>query len=338
MIRVGIIGGTSYTGEESIKLLLRHPHAKVTVVTTRQEACQAVGDMFPSLRNRIDLTTEQMDLDRFVERVDVAFCCLPHHVSMGIVPALLKAGLKVVDFSADYRIRDLAVYEKYYDKHTDPENVAQAGFGLPELFRASLKNKQLIANPGCFPTGASLALAPLLKHGLIATDRIIVNSVSGVSGAGRKAVLMYHLPEMNENLFAYAPGGTHRHSPEIKQICSDVAGKPVNILFQPHVVAIDRGIVTTTYSQPTKTLSAKDLLDLYHSFYKGEQFIRLLNAPPTMKAVAHTNFCDIFPTVSTDGSTVIVFSAIDNLIKGAAGQAIQNLNIISGINESEGLL
>jgi len=194
MIRVGIIGGTSYTGEESMKILVRHPQAKVTVVTTRQENCEAVGDMFPSLRSRIDLKTEQKNLERFVERVDVAFCCLPHHVSMEIVPSLLKAGLKVVDFSADYRIRDVAVYEKYYDKHTDPANLAVAGFGLPELFRDQLYNKQLIANPGCFPTGASLALAPVLANGIISTDGIIVNSVTGVSGAGRKATLMYHLP------------------------------------------------------------------------------------------------------------------------------------------------
>jgi N-acetyl-gamma-glutamyl-phosphate reductase len=338
MIRVGIIGGTSYTGEESMKILLRHPQAKVTVVTTRQETCEAVGDMFPSLRNRTDLKTEQMDLDSFAKRVDVAFCCLPHHVSMGIIPSLLKVGLKVVDFSADYRIRDAAVYEKYYGKHTDLENLAHAGFGLPELFRASLPGKQLIANPGCFPTGASLALAPVLARGIVQTDQIIINSVTGVSGAGRKAVLMYHLPEMNENIFPYAPGGTHRHSPEIRQICSDVAQKPVNILFQPHVVAIDRGILTTTYSKPIKSVTSQELLDLYREFYANEPFIRVLKAPPAMKAVAHSNFCDIFPTVSADGETIIVFSAIDNLIKGASGQAVQNMNIMFGLKESEGLL
>jgi N-acetyl-gamma-glutamyl-phosphate reductase len=338
MIRVGIIGGTSYTGEESMKILLRHPRAQVTIVTTRQDHCEAVGDMFPSLRNRTDLKTEPMDLDKFVGRVDVAFCCLPHHVSMEIVPSLLKAGLKVIDFSADYRLRDQAVYEKYYDRHSDADNLAKAGFGLPELFRSKLAGKQLIANPGCFPTGASLALAPLLAEGLITTDQIIVNSVSGVSGAGRKPVLMYHLPEMNENLFAYAAGGTHRHSPEIKQICSDVAGREVNILFQPHVVAIDRGIVTTTYSKPAKPVSGQELIDLYLKFYRGEKFIRVLKAPPTMKAVAYSNFCDIFPAVSADGQTVIVFSAIDNLIKGASGQAVQNMNIICGFEESEGLL
>lgn len=338
MINVGIIGATGYTGEEAIKILLRHRQAKLTALTALPEECGEIGKIFPALRNCLDLNVEPLDLDAFAKKVDVALCCLPHKVSMSFVPKMLAAGLKVIDFSADYRLRDLAVYEKYYSKHTDPDNLAKAAFGLPELFRKDIVGKTLIANPGCYPTGASLALAPLLAEGLIEPDGIVDNAVSGASGAGRKAALAFHLPEMNENLFPYAVGGTHRHSPEINQICSDVAGKPVNVLFQPHVGAFDRGILSSIYARPTKPVTREMLADLYAKFYGKERFIRLLPTPPIVKAVARTNFCDLFPTVSADGKFVVIFSAIDNLIKGASGQAIQNMNIIFGISESEGLL
>lgn len=338
MIRVGIIGATSYTGEESIKILLRHPHVKLTALTSRSEKGGPIGETFASLRQSVDLSLELFDLEHFAQKVDVALCCLPHHVSMSLVPDLLKAGLKVIDFSADYRIKDLATYERYYDHHTDPENVAKAAFGLPELFRSQIPGKQLIANPGCYPTAISLGLAPLLAKGFIETDTIIVNAVSGVSGAGRKASLPYHFVEMSGNLFGYAAGGTHRHSPEINQICSNVAGETVSVLFQPHVACFERGILSTTYAKAKKALRQEELASLYREFYDKEFFVRVLETPPGIKAVAHTNFCDIFPSISTDGKTVIVFSAIDNLIKGASGQAIQNLNIICGFNETEGLL
>ncbi len=338
MVKVGIIGATGYTGEEAIKILLRHSQAKLTALTALPEECGAIGDIFPSLRKRIDIRVEPLDLPAFAKKVDVALCCLPHKVSMSLVPKMLAAGLKVIDFSADYRLKNLATYEKYYEKHTDPENLAKAAFGLPELFRSSIVGKQLVANPGCYPTSASLGLAPLLAEGLIETDNIIVNSVTGVSGAGRKASLTYHLPEMNENIFAYAPGGVHRHNPEINQICSDVAGKPVSVLFQPHVAAFDRGILSSIYARPKVSVSKEKLGELYSKFYNSEFFVRVLNGPPHLKAVTRSNFCDIYPTISVDGKTIIIFSAIDNLIKGASGQAIQNLNIICGFNESEGLL
>jgi N-acetyl-gamma-glutamyl-phosphate reductase len=338
VIKVGIIGATSYTGEESIKILLRHPQVEITSVTSRSEKGGPIGELFPTLRHRIDLELELFELDTFAKKVDVALCCLPHHVSMSLVPQLLDAGLKVVDFSADYRIKDLATYEKYYDKHTDPANIAKAAFGLPELFRKDIVGKNLVANPGCYPTATSLGLAPLLAKNLIETDTIIANAVSGVSGSGRKATLQYHIVEMADNLFGYAAGGTHRHGPEINQICSDVAGKPVSVLFQPHVGPFARGILSTIYARPTKAISADEILKLYQEFYKTEFFVRVLNAPPTLRAVEYTNFCDMFPTVSTDGKTVVIFSAIDNLVKGAAGQAVQNMNIICGFKESEGLL
>jgi N-acetyl-gamma-glutamyl-phosphate reductase len=253
---------------------------------------------------------------------------------MGFVPKLLNAGLKVIDFSADYRLKDVAVYEKYYVKHTDTENLKHAAFGLPELFRDRIKNATLVANPGCYPTGASLAIAPLLKNDLIETDSVIVNSVTGTSGAGNKPSGKFHFPNMNENLFPYGIG-THRHMPEIEQIASDVAGKNVTVLFQPHVGPFDRGILSTVYCQPKQQLSNDELSQLFHEFYAGEPFVRIRKDAPAVKDVAGTNYCHIF-TTSVKGR-IVSFSAIDNLVKGASGQAIQNMNIIFGIEEAMGL-
>jgi len=338
MIRIGIIGATGYTGEETLKILLRHRQFKATALTALPEECGAVDEIFPRLQGLFDLPVKPLDLDTFCEQVDAVFCCLPHKVSMQFVPKLLEAGLKVVDFSADYRLRDVAVYRKFYAEHTDAKNIAQAAFGLPELFYDQIAGKCLVANPGCYPTSAALGVAPLLAEGLIDLEGIVVNAVTGVSGAGRKPSLAYHFPEMNENLFAYAAGGVHRHGPEIDQICSDVAGKTVKTLFQPHVVGIDRGILSTIYARASQPTSANDLLDLYRRYYQGKRFVRVLDRPPTVKAVANTNFCDVYPTLSADKRTVVVFSALDNLIKGASGQAVQNMNILYGIDQAEGLL
>ena len=278
---------------------------------------------------------EPLDLDKLSELADVALCCLPHKVSMGFVPKLLDAGLKVVDFSADYRIKDVEVYEKFYVKHTDTENLKHAAFGLPELFREQIKGANLVANPGCYPTGASLAIAPLLKEGLIETDSIIVNAVTGSSGAGKNPSEKFHFPNMNENLFPYGIG-THRHSPEIEQIASDISGKKVNVLFQPHVGPFDRGILSTVYCQPKGKLDNEQLEKLYHEFYTNERFVRVCKNAPGVKDVAGTNYCHIFPTIVK--GTIVSFSAIDNLVKGASGQAIQNMNIIFGLDETLGLI
>ena len=227
MIRVAIIGATGYTAYESILILLRHPQAKVTYLTALPEECAPLTEVFPALQGRLDLPMEPVDLDKLAGCADVALCCLPHKVSMSFVPKLLAAGVKVVDFSADYRIRDVALYEKVYKvEHTDRENLARAAFGLPELFREKIAGAALVANPGCYPTAASLALAPLLRERLIDPADIYINAVSGVSGAGRKAALAFHFPEMNDNLFGYAVG-THRHMPEIEQILTQAAGQPV---------------------------------------------------------------------------------------------------------------
>ncbi len=334
MIRVAIIGASGYTGAESIKIILRHSEAELTYLTALPEECGAVEDVFPQFKGRCKMQIEPLDLDKLADLADVALCCLPHKVSMGFVPKLLDAGLKVIDFSADYRLKDVAVYEKYYVKHTDTENLKHAAFGLPELFRDRIKDATLVANPGCYPTGATLAIAPLLKEGLIETDGIIVNAVTGSSGAGKNPSEKFHFPNMNENLFPYGIG-THRHMPEIEQIASDVAGKDVTVLFQPHVGPFDRGILSTVYCVPKESLGDEQLDRLYRDFYAGEPFVRIRNDAPAVKDIAGTNYCHIFPAIVK--GRIVSFSAIDNLVKGASGQAIQNMNIIFGTEETLGL-
>ncbi len=353
MIRVAIIGATGYTGAESIEIILRHSRAQLVYLSALPEECGQVEQVFPQFKGRCKLSIEPLDFNKLKGSADVALCCLPHKVSMGFVPTFLDMGLKVIDFSADYRLKDPLVYEKFYKvKHTDTANLARAAFGLPELFRQQIKGKNLIANPGCYPTGALLALAPLLKKNLVETDSIIVNSVTGISGAGRNPSPKFHFPNMNENLFPYGIG-THRHMPEMEQIAAEVAGREVQILFQPHAGPFDRGILSTVYCQPVRhserpvrrslgeggseesQISTEQLAKLYTGFYAGEPFVQICGDAPGVKDVAGTNYCHIFPTFVK--GRVVVFSAIDNLIKGASGQAIQNMNIIFGLDETLGL-
>ena len=336
MVKVAIIGATGYTAYESINILLRHEQAQVTYLTALPEECGPVTQIFPALRGRLDLPVEPVDLDKLSECADVALCCLPHKVSMQFVPKLLSAGVKVVDFSADYRLHNIALYEEVYQvPHTDKTNVARAAFGLPELFRDKIVGAELVANPGCYPTAAVLALAPLLRKKLIAPDDIVINAVSGVSGAGRKAALPFHFPEISNNLYGYAVG-THRHMPEIEQILTDFVDTAIGVLFQPHIVSMDRGIGESIYCQPLKDMTQNELDELFSDFYAEEPFVRVLNYPPKTKDVTGTNFCDIYAT--TAKGKVVVFSAIDNLIKGASGQAVQNMNIICDLPETMGLL
>ena len=336
MKRVAIIGATGYTAWEAMRILLVHPQAEVTYLTALKEECGPVAEAFPALEGRLEMEIEELDLDRLASKADVALCCLPHKASMSYVGRLLGAGLKVVDFSADYRMRDASLYEQVYQvKHVDRENLAQAAFGLPELFRDQIVGAKLVANPGCYPTAASLALAPLLKEGLVAADDIVVNAVSGVTGAGRKASLAFHYPEMSQNLFAYSIGA-HRHQPEIEQILRESTGQAAEVLFVPHVAAFDRGIAESIYCRPLKEVDGGDLLDLYDRFYADEPFVRVLPRPPKLKDVVGTNFVDVYP-MAVKGK-VAVFATIDNLTKGAAGQAIQNMNLICGLEETMGLI
>jgi len=336
MIRVAIIGASGYTGAESIKILLRHEQAELTYLTALPEECGAVGEVFPQFKGRCDLQIEPLNLDKLAEMADVVLCCLPHKVSMGFVPKLLDTGLKVIDFSADYRLRDVSIYEEFYKvKHSDTANLTRAAFGLPELFRDKIKGADLVANPGCFPTGAVLAIAPLLKEGLIRMDSIIVNAVTGASGAGKNPSEKFHFPNMNENFFPYGIG-VHRHMPEIEQIAGEIAGSVVKALFQPHVGPFDRGILSTVYAEPVKQISSGQLAQLYADFYDAEPFVQVLAGAPALKRVSGTNCCHVFPTCIK--GRIISFSAIDNIVKGASGQAIQNMNIIFGLQETLGLV
>jgi len=336
MVRVAIIGATGYTGAESIKIILRHPEAQVTYLTALPDECGALEQVFPQFMGRLHLPVEPLDFDKLSDLADVVLCCLPHKVSMGFVPKLLQYGLKVVDFSADYRIKNVDVYEKFYGvKHTDINNLGKAVFGLPEFFREKIKGADLVANPGCFPTGALLALAPLLKEDLIETDSVIVNSVTGSSGAGKNPSTKFHFPNMNENIFAYGIG-SHRHMPEMEQIAGQLAGTDVGILFQPHVGPFDRGILSTVYCRPKDSVSGDRLDRLYNDFYKSEPFVQVCDAAPAVKDVAGTNYCHVFPTVAK--GKILVFFFFFNLVKGASGQAIQNMNIIFGLDERLGLL
>jgi len=336
MIRVAIIGASGYTGAESIRLLLGHGEAELVYLSALPQECGPVAELFRQFKGRCDLQVEPLDIDKLSKLADVVLCCLPHKVSMQFVPRLLQAGLKVIDFSADYRLKDIGIYEKFYGvKHTDTANIARAAFGLPELFREKIKGVELVANPGCFPTAAALAFAPLLKEGLIETDSIIVNAVTGISGAGRNPSNTFHFPNMNENLFAYGIG-THRHTPEMEQIAAELAGKDVDILFQPHAGPFDRGILCSVYTRPRVKVSKDQLMQLYQQFYSKELFVQIIGSSPAVKDVAGTNYCHIFPTVVK--GWIVVFSAIDNLVKGASGQAVQNMNIVFGLDETLGLV
>jgi len=335
MVRVAVIGASGYTGAESIRIILGHSQAELVYLTALPQECGAVGEVFGRFKGRCSLQIETLDFDKLKGAADVALCCLPHKVSMGFVPELLNAGLKVIDFSADYRLRDTAVYEKFYNvKHTDKGNLENAVYGFPELFREQIKRADLIANPGCFPTGALLAVAPLLKEGLVETGSIIVNAVTGVSGAGRNPSDKFHFPNMNENLFAYGIG-SHRHMPEMEQIASQIAGSDVRILFQPHAGPFDRGILSTVYCVPKTEVDGEKLSQLYKDFYGDEPFVQICQSAPSVKDVAGTNHCHIYPTFVK--GKILVFSVIDNLVKGASGQAVQNMNIVFGLEETLGL-
>ncbi|MGB6045060.1 MAG: N-acetyl-gamma-glutamyl-phosphate reductase [Pirellulales bacterium] len=335
MTRVAILGATGYTALELIKILLRHPEVEISAVTSRQEGSPPLSAVHPSLTGRLELDLENLEPAQVAARADYVFSCLPHGISAAVVPALLDAGARVVDFSADYRLDDAEQYLQWYgSKHPDAARLPNVVYGLPELFREQIREATLVANPGCYPTSAILALAPMLQHGLIDPEDIIIDSKSGVSGAGRTPKMTTHYPECNESISAYNIG-RHRHTPEIDLILSKAAGKPVSVLFTPHLVPMDRGILTTTYSRPTGEVSEDELLQLYRDFYSDHPFVRIVRHLPATKDAAGTNYCDI--TVRIVRGRVLTISCLDNLIKGAAGAAVQNFNLMSGLPEAKAL-
>jgi N-acetyl-gamma-glutamyl-phosphate reductase len=335
MTKVAILGGSGYTAVELMKLLLRHPHAEIVAVTSRDP--QPVADYHPSLLGRIDLRCEPFDADALKAKgVQVAFGCLPHGTSMEAVGPLLERGIRVVDLSADYRLRDPNLYAEWYgESHQDTHNLARAVYGLPELYADEIRTAQLVANPGCYPQTAILGLAPLLAGKLIEPTGIIVDSKSGVSGAGRSPKLTTHFPECNESVSAYSVG-KHRHTPEMEQILSDVAGGAVQVIFTPHLMPMDRGILSTIYATPTRPTTDAELLSVFREFYAGKPFVRVRTGLPATKDTAHTNYLDL--TVRVVRGKVLVLAAEDNLVRGASGVAVQNFNLMFGYDERAGLL
>jgi len=334
-VKVAILGGSGYTAVELIKILLRHPHAGIAAVTSRQD--EHVADLHPSLLGRLDVRCEPFDADKLKAKgVQVAFGCLPHGMSMESIPQLLARGIRVVDLSADYRLRDPNVYQEWYkETHHDLANLAQAVYGLPEVYGDYINSAKLVANPGCYPQTAILGLAPLVARGLIEPTGIVIDSKSGVSGAGRTPKQAYHFPECNESVSAYAVG-SHRHTPEIEQALSDIAGKPISVIFTPHLMPMDRGILSTIYATPMRPVMEPELVELYRGYFAGQPFVRVRTNPPATKDTAHTNFLDL--CVKTVRSKVLVIAAEDNLVRGASGVAVQNFNRMFGFDERTGLL
>ncbi|MBD3345649.1 MAG: N-acetyl-gamma-glutamyl-phosphate reductase [Chitinivibrionales bacterium] len=338
-IKAGIIGATSYTGLELTRLLYRHPNTTIEFVASRSYAGKCFTEVFPQLKGICEKTLIAPD-DTDSYDIDCLFSCLPHAVSAPYILPFIQKGVKAIDLSADFRIKDIAEYEKWYGTtHPAPELLEKAVFGLPEHYRDAIAQAQIIANPGCYPTSILLPLLPLMKSkNLVVKAPIISDSKSGVSGAGRKLKLTSHFVEANENVSAYNVGRKHRHISEIDQELSIAADKPINIVFSPHLMPVSRGILSTIYIM-TDT-SAEECLSIAEKAYADEPFVRVRepNDIPCTKGVIHTNYCDFTFNGGEGGAPVIAVSAIDNLLKGASGQAVQNMNIMFGFKETDGLL
>jgi N-acetyl-gamma-glutamyl-phosphate reductase len=334
-VKVGVIGATGFTGEKLIELLLRHPKVEIKYLSAKLDKELKFSQVFPKFKNRLDLVCKNLNLTQAANSADILFLALPHRISLEIAPVLLKKQKLVIDLSADYRLKDPKVYQKFYQTvQKDKANLKKAVYGLPEFFRDKIKKAKLIANPGCYPTVSALSLAPLVKENLI--KNIIVDAKSGISGVGRQASLKYHYVHLNGNLFSYKPFD-HQHLPEINQTLTEIAKRKVEIRFTPHVIPAERGILATIYGSLTKSLSLRSIGDIYSRYYKNEPFVRLLKQGlPELKSVVETNFCDI--GFQVQGQDIVIVGVIDNLIKGASGQAIQNMNILLSLPEVTGLL
>lgn len=335
MIKVGIVGGTGYTGVELLRLLAQHPQVELRAITSRGDAGTAVSDMFPSLRGRVGLKFED-PAKADLKACDVVFFATPNGVAMQQAPALLAAGVRVIDLAADFRIRDISEWEKWYGmQHACPEWVAKAVYGLPEQSREEIRKAQLIANPGCYPTAVQLGFMPLVEAGVVSLDGLVADAKSGVSGAGRKAETHILFSEASDNFKAYGVPG-HRHLPEIRQGLTRMAGAPVALTFVPHLTPLIRGIHATLYARIEKEV---DFQGLFEARYANEAFVDVLppNSHPETRSVRSANMCRIAIHRPQGGNMLVVLSVIDNLVKGAAGQAVQNMNIMFGIEEKTGL-
>jgi N-acetyl-gamma-glutamyl-phosphate reductase len=338
MLRVSIVGATGYTGFELIRLLIGHPEVEISVLTSRQYAGDPISEVFPSLRGRIESPCREPSVEEVAAESDFVFTAVPHKTAMEVVSGFHERGKRVVDLSADFRFRDHRVYERWYQPHTCPELLKDAVYGLPELYRDPIKRAPIVGNPGCYPIGALLPLIPLVKGGVIDHEGIIIDSKSGVSGAGRELSLDTQFCEVNEGLKAYKIL-EHRHCPEIEQELSGLAGRPLSVVFTPHLIPMSRGILTTIYCELPKRETTKSVLNRVEEFYREEPFVRVCPSGkfPNTGHVRGSNFCDIGLKVDNQGKRLIAISAIDNLMRGASGQAIYNMNIMCGFPEKMGL-
>lgn len=338
-LRVGVVGATGYTGEELVRILSRHPRAELTYVSGKEDRDVRIQEIFPYLTGKADLECRPFSFAEAVSKVDAVFLSLPHTVSMEFAPQFMKAGKKVIDVSADYRLSDAKVYERFYKTpHKDPASLKKAVYGLPEANREKIKKTALVANPGCYPTGSILGLLPGVEKGVFDPAHIYIDAKSGVTGAGRKADKAFGFSEINESFKAYKLF-EHQHVPEIDQELGRASGKNVSVVFVPHLLPLNRGILSTIYVQMKKTMTTDELVALYQEYYAGEPFVHVYpkGRLPELKHVAYTNNCDIGLRVHPERKLAVVVTAIDNLVKGAAGQAVQNLNILYGFDEREGL-
>ena len=336
--RVGVIGATGYTGLELLRLLLHHPEVEVTVVTSQKYAGAKIDEVFPSLLNHLDLECEALDPEKISKKTDFIFTAVPHKTAMETVPLFYQQGKRVVDLSADFRFTDPTVYERWYQKHSAVDLLSETVYGLPELHREKIRKSKIVGNPGCYPTGALIGLIPLMKHGAISMDHLVIDSKSGVSGAGRDVVLDSLFCEANEGVKAYKIFD-HRHLPEIEGELSQLVQKKVTVTFVPHLIPMDRGILTTIYANLTKKKTGDEVLDLFQGDYRKEPFVRISpkGKLPHTREVKGSNYCDIGIKVNEGDGRIVIVTAIDNLVKGASGEAIQNMNIMLGYPESMGL-
>lgn len=339
MHKVGIIGATGYAGAELVRVLAGHPQVDLAVITSRQYADTTISDVYPALRGVVDLVCETYDPETSLDKADVWFLALPHKLPMALVPAMLAAGKKIIDLSADFRFQNQAAYEAHYQPHSAADLLPRAVYGLCEVYGEPIRQADLIGNPGCYPTSVLLPTVPLVKNGLIDPATLIADAKSGVSGAGRGASLTTHYCHVAESFKAYKVAA-HRHNPEMEEILSDQAGKPVRMTFVPHLVPMSRGMQTTQYAAMSAGVGEGDLRACLSEYYAKSAFVRLLPAGQTADSanVRGTNFCDIGLVVDAHTGRVILLSAIDNLVKGAAGQAVQNMNLMLGFEETAGLL
>jgi N-acetyl-gamma-glutamyl-phosphate reductase len=338
-INVAIVGANGYIGGEMVRLLAGHPSVELTTLTSRQFAGKRVTEVFPALRGILDMGLAELDVKDIAKNCDVAFLAIPHAQAMPIVAELVKEGVRVVDYSADFRLKDPEVYEKWYaTAHSETDLLEKSVYGLPELYREKVRDAKLVAMPGCYPTSAILALAPAIKHKLIDLSGIVINSMSGVSGAGQKPSQRAHYPEIADNVCAYGVT-SHRHTPEIEQELSVLAGEAVRVLFTPHLVPTNRGILSNVTAPATTSATSEDLASIYKEFYGDAAFVRICEPGtyPEMRFVRGGNYCDIGLAYEPRTKKFIAISSLDNLCKGAAGQAVQCMNIMFGLPEQEGL-